>query len=76
LKKLSCTSPPGIAEAAQRVEHYEIAGYGAVCAYAELLGQAEIAQLLKQTLEEEGTTDKKLTQIAKKVNPQAHHTAV
>lgn len=61
--------------AAQRVEHYEMAGYGAVRAYAELLGQAEIVQLLQQTLEEEGAADKKLTQIAKKVNPQAHRNA-
>lgn len=61
--------------AAQRVEHYEMAGYGAVRAYAELLGQAEIAQLLQQTLEEEGAADKKLTQISKKVNPQAHRNA-
>jgi ferritin-like metal-binding protein YciE len=61
--------------AAQRVEHYEIAGYGAVRAYAELLGQSEIAQLLQQTLDEEGKTDKKLTQIATKVNKQAHKQA-
>jgi ferritin-like metal-binding protein YciE len=55
--------------AAQRVEHYEMAGYGSVRSYAELLGQKEIAQLLQETLDEEGETDKKLTQIAKKVNP-------
>jgi ferritin-like metal-binding protein YciE len=61
--------------AAQRVEHYEIAGYGSVRAYAELLGQSEIARLLQQTLEEEGTADKKLTQISKKVNSQAHRNA-
>ena len=57
--------------AAQRVEHYEMAGYGAVRSYAELLGQTEIAKLLQQTLEEEGAADKKLTQIASKVNAQA-----
>jgi ferritin-like metal-binding protein YciE len=50
--------------AAQRVEHYEIAGYGCVRTYAESLGQTEAAQLLQQTLEEEGETDKLLTQIA------------
>jgi ferritin-like metal-binding protein YciE len=61
--------------AAQRVEHYEIAGYGSVHAYAELLGQSEIAQLLQQTLNEEGEADKKLTQISKKVNKQAHRQA-
>jgi ferritin-like metal-binding protein YciE len=50
--------------AAQRVEHYEIAGYGTVRAYAELLGDKQGAKLLQQTLDEEGQTDKLLTQIA------------
>jgi ferritin-like metal-binding protein YciE len=57
--------------AAQRVEHYEMAGYGSVRTYAELLGQNEIANLLQQTLDEEGETNKKLTQIASKVNKHA-----
>ena len=57
--------------AAQRVEHYEMAGYGTVRTYAELLGQNEIANLLQQTLDEEGETNKKLTQIASKVNKHA-----
>ena len=57
--------------AAQKVEHYEMAGYGTVRTYAELLGKNEIAHLLQQTLEEEGETNKKLTQIAGKVNKQA-----
>lgn len=61
--------------AAQRVEHYEIAAYGAVRTYADLLGQKEIAQLLQETLNEEGEADHKLTQIAKKINPQAHRKA-
>lgn len=61
--------------AAQRVEHYEIAGYGSVRAYADLLRQSEIAKLLQQTLDEEGETDKKLTQISKKVNAQAQRAA-
>ena len=61
--------------AAQRVEHYEIAAYGSVRTYAELLGQKEIASLLQQTLDEEGETDKKLTQIAGKVNKQAQRQA-
>jgi ferritin-like metal-binding protein YciE len=61
--------------AAQRVEHYEIAAYGTLRSMAELLGQKEIAQLLQETLDEEGATDKKLTQIATKVNKQAHHQA-
>jgi ferritin-like metal-binding protein YciE len=61
--------------AAQRVEHYEMAGYGSVRTYAELLGQNEIANLLQQTLDEEGETNKKLTQIASKVNKQAQRHA-
>jgi ferritin-like metal-binding protein YciE len=50
--------------AAQRVEHYEIAGYGTVRAYANLLGDEESARILQQTLDEEGDTDKLLTQLA------------
>ena len=50
--------------AAQRVEHYEISGYGTARALAEQLGKTEAAQLLQQTLDEEGGADKKLTQIA------------
>jgi ferritin-like metal-binding protein YciE len=48
---------------AQRVEHYEIAAYGCLRTYAELLGQDQAVQLLQQTLEEEETTDKLLTQL-------------
>ena len=61
--------------AAQKVEHYEMAGYGSVRSLAELLGQNEIADLLQQTLDEEGETNKKLTQIATKVNKQAQKRA-
>jgi ferritin-like metal-binding protein YciE len=50
--------------AAQRVEHYEIAGYGTVRSFAESLGLREAATLLQQTLDEEGDTDKRLTQLA------------
>lgn len=57
--------------AAQRVEHYEMAGYGSVIAYAELLGESEQASLLKETLEEEKETDEKLTELAKGINVQA-----
>ncbi len=57
--------------AAQRVEHYEIAGYGTVIAFAELLGEDEHVSLLEQTLEEEKETDEKLTQLAGQINPQA-----
>ena len=50
--------------AAQRVEHYEIAGYGTARAHAEELGLTEIADLLQLTLDEEGETNKLLTQLA------------
>jgi ferritin-like metal-binding protein YciE len=54
----------GLIAAAQRVEHYEMAAYGTVRTYARQLGQQQAAKLLQQTLDEEGTTDKKLTQLA------------
>ena len=50
--------------AAQRVEHYEIAGYGTVRTYARMLGHSEAAEMLQKTLDEEGMADKMLTQIA------------
>ena len=53
--------------AAQRVEHYEIAGYGCVKTFAKLLGMTEASKTLQQTLEEEAAADKKLTQLATKV---------
>ena len=49
---------------AQKVEHYEIAGYGTARTYARLLGDEQTAKLLQQTLDEEGETDKKLTRLA------------
>ena len=55
----------GLISAAQRVEHYEIAGYGCARTYAEILGDRKGADLLDQTLEEEAATDKKLTGLAK-----------
>jgi len=54
----------GLISAAQRVEHYEMAGYGSVRNYAKLLGDENAARLLQKTLDEEGETDKKLTQLA------------
>ena len=57
--------------AAQRVEHYEIAGYGTVRAYANLLGETEAANLLEQTLEEEKEADQTLNQIAEQINVEA-----
>ena len=55
----------GLISAAQRVEHYEIAGYGTVRTYADLLGDKEGAKLLQTTLQEEEETDKELTKVAK-----------
>jgi ferritin-like metal-binding protein YciE len=61
----------GLISAAQRVEHYEIAGYGCVSTYAKLLGEDEAASLLRLTLEEEKETDEKLTQLAGSINLEA-----
>jgi len=55
----------GLIAAAQRVEHYEMAGYGTARTYAELLGDKEGAKLLGLTLEEERQTDQKLSKLAK-----------
>jgi ferritin-like metal-binding protein YciE len=54
----------GIIVAAQKVEHYEIASYGAVCEYARIMGHTEALQLLEQTLEEEKNADQLLNQLA------------
>jgi len=53
--------------AAQRVEHYEMAGYGCVRTFAKLLGYDEAAALLQETLDEEGEADKTLTALAETV---------
>ncbi len=50
--------------AAQQTEHYEMAAYGTVRTYAQFLGDEKAASLLQQTLDEEGATDKKLTELA------------
>ena len=66
----------GIIVGAQKVEHYEIAGYGSAVTFAKLLGDQESANLLAQTLDEEERTDKLLTQIAESsINVQAAHGA-
>jgi ferritin-like metal-binding protein YciE len=57
----------GLIAAAQRVEHYEMAGYGCARTYAKLLGDNEGAQMLQTTLTEESDTDKKLTKLATSV---------
>lgn len=56
-----------IIAAAQKVEHYEIASYGTVCAWADQLGHSEVGDLLRQTLEEESAADEKLTDIAESI---------
>lgn len=53
--------------AAQRVEHYEMAGYGCVRTFARLLGYEAAAELLQATLDEEGAADQKLTKLAETV---------
>jgi ferritin-like metal-binding protein YciE len=65
----------GLISAAQRVEHYEMAGYGSARDFAKLLGQDEIAELLEETLEEEKAADKKLTSISVQVNAEAKSAA-
>ena len=57
----------GLIAAAQRVEHYEMAGYGCARTYAELIGDKKGARLLATTLREEEATDQKLTKLAKSV---------
>jgi ferritin-like metal-binding protein YciE len=61
----------GLISAAQRVEHYEMAGYGCVSTYAKLLGEDQAASLLRKTLEEEKETDRKLTQLSGRINVEA-----
>jgi ferritin-like metal-binding protein YciE len=65
----------GLISAAQRVEHYEIAAYGTVRTYANLLGMTKAAKLLETTLEEEKETDQKLTKLAERINLEAERAA-
>jgi ferritin-like metal-binding protein YciE len=58
------TLDAGIIAAAQKVEHYEIAGYGTVATWAGMLGQSEVKGILAKILEEEEAADKKLTELA------------
>jgi len=60
-----------IISAAQRVEHYEMAGYGTARDLATLLGEEEAAQLLEKTLEEEKEADQKLTELSEQINEDA-----
>ena len=61
----------GLIAAAQDVEHYEICTYGTLRTWAELLGHEEEARMLQQTLDEEGETDKKLSDLAETINREA-----
>lgn len=56
---------------AQRAEHYEMAGYGTMRTYARVLGHKKAADILQETLDEEGATDEKLTTLAQKINRSA-----
>jgi ferritin-like metal-binding protein YciE len=58
--------------AAQRVEHYEMAGYGTVIAFAEELGESDHVSILNETLEEEKETDEKLSDLAEDINANAN----
>lgn len=73
---LECEASPevmdaGIIACAQKVEHYEMAGYGTVRTFAGLLGCREDESLLDKTLQEEGKADKALTAASDKINPKA-----
>ena len=57
----------GLIAAAQRVEHYEMAGYGTVRTFAKLLGEEKASKVLQTTLDEEGETDRSLTELAERV---------
>ncbi len=61
----------GLIASAQRIEHYEMAGYGTVIRYLQMLNEKDAAKLLSETLDEEKEADKKLTKIAEEVNAEA-----
>ncbi len=64
----------GLIEWRQKVEHYEMAGYGTVRTFAEHLGHSDVAEILQTTLDEEGQTDQMLTDLAQRaVNVRAEH---
>jgi len=66
-QKDSSALDAGIIAACQKVEHYEIASYGTVCAWAEQMGHDDALKLLRQTEEEEAAADEKLTEIAENI---------
>lgn len=61
----------GLIAAGQKVEHYEMATYGCLRTWAEMLGEQKAVKLLQRTLDEEAAADEKLTQIAKGISPEA-----
>jgi len=65
----------GLILAAQRAEHYEMASYGALRNWAQILGEDQAAQMLDETLREEGHADHLLTEISMSANPRAHKAA-
>ncbi len=66
-QKNSTALDAGIIAACQKVEHYEIASYGTLCAWAEQMGHDEALRLLGETEEEESAADEKLTEIAENI---------
>ena len=73
--KDSAVRDAGLILAGQRVEHYEIASYGAVRQYAQLLGEEKAVQKLEETLKDEGHADHLLTEISKSANSRANRAA-
>lgn len=71
LKGPAAVRDAALISSAQRVEHYEMAGYGTARAFAHAVGEDRVAALLQQTLDEEGDTNKKLTVISQTVNAAA-----
>ena len=70
-KAVPAVKDAGLIAAAQRVEHYEIAGYGTVRTYANLLGYTDHAAMLEASEQEEKAADLKLTQLSREINLEA-----
>ncbi|QDV08588.1 hypothetical protein Poly30_41410 [Planctomycetes bacterium Poly30] len=66
-----CVRDALLIAAAQKVEHYEIATYGTMCQWADVLGLTDVKKLLGEVLDQEESTDKKLTKLAKAINREA-----
>jgi ferritin-like metal-binding protein YciE len=73
--KHSTVRDAALIAAAQRVEHYEIAAYGALRHFAQVLGEGAAAELLDKTIHEEGNADHLLSTIAERINPNAKRAA-